>query len=1164
MKKYYTYVLAFFSLLITSSVFAQEQSVARMWNEALLQAIRNDQARPTVNARNLFHTQGAVYDAWAIYDDTAKTYLIGQSLNGFDSPFNGVPAPTNVQVAREKAISYAAYRMITNRYQYSPGWSSTLSLINTLMNTLGYSTAITSTDYSDYDPAKLGNYIAAQWIAYGNQDGSNQLLNYANQYYVPVNQPLIMPQRGNPNMVDLNRWQPLNLSTFIDQNGIPGSPTPAALSPEWGNVLPFSLTPADRNTYERDGYTWHVYKDQGPQAKLLPGDTASLDDPFTFGHLMVDIWSAHLTPDDTTMWDISPANIGNVQAYPNDYSEYPSFYNLFEGGDNGIGRTLNPKTGLPYAPQMRRRGDYARILAEFWADGPNSETPPGHWFSILNYVSDQPTCEKRWRGEGPVLDNLQWDVRSYFAMGGAVHDAAICAWSHKGYYDSSRPVSVIRCMAEYGQSSDANLPHYHPRGFPLIPGYVELVTAEDVGTNGFTAEDINEIKLYTWKGHPSIPNPVTDYAGVGWILAKNYWPYQRPSFVTPPFPGYLSGHSTYSRTAAEVMTLLTGDEYFPGGMGEFDALAHEYLVFEDGPSEECVLQWATYFDASDQCSLSRIWGGIHPPFDDIPGRRIGMEMGPQAFNMAEEINISGVPLITSVTFSDDILSANDYLTTADVYFHYNKPMNTSVFPTVSFAGIDLTSLGVLIPAGGVWVDNLTYKYSYTLNSIANSYSSITFRVIGGESENAELARAYVGGNWKIDIQIPVATNSVANLAWVNDQVVADGSFEVVVYFDKAMNTNVMPALSFPTNSSASLVYNPSSSYWSNGATFHAVFNPNDAQEEVTNLTVMVQFARDLAGNSIVDSSFPNAVSIDTRNPAFVVSSNTSLINDASAGQALSLNFQFDEPMQLSSGSYFFAEGAQVNNSFGVNSEGWLNNDTYTVIGTVIDNNAYFATTTAQFVGLDLHGNSCQAGSNSVWLIDTENPTVAQIIPSSNWFTGTPGWYLDVVFSEPMNTSVNPTVSFDDLTLPSGYMVETNAQWVDSYTYRVFYDYQLIDGGYFNASVTVFVEGASDTNTNPMGIISQNTNAFGVDIPSLVEENNLSNLVIYPNPANDVIVLDGFVGLTQVVVLDELGQTLYTNWHNAKVMIDASNWASGVYFVKSIQGGASSVIKLIVE
>jgi hypothetical protein len=83
------------------------------------------------------------------------------------------------------------------------------------------------------------------------------------------------------------------------------------------------------------------------------------------------------------------------------------------------------------------------------------------------------------------------------------------------------------------------------------------------------------------------------------------------------------------------MTLLTGDEYFPGGLGEFYAKKNEFLVFEDGPSVDVTLQWATYRDASDQCSLSRIWGGIHPPADDIPGRLIGEKIGVNAFHLAE-------------------------------------------------------------------------------------------------------------------------------------------------------------------------------------------------------------------------------------------------------------------------------------------------------------------------------------------------------------------------------------------------------------------------------------------------------------------------------------------------------------------------------------------------
>ena len=82
------------------------------------------------------------------------------------------------------------------------------------------------------------------------------------------------------------------------------------------------------------------------------------------------------------------------------------------------------------------------------------------------------------------------------------------------------------------------------------------------------------------------------------------------------------------------MTLLTGSPFFPGGMGEFHCPKNEFLVFEDGPSVDLTLQWATYQDASDQTSLSRIWGGIHPPADDLPGRVMGEEIGKDAYVLA--------------------------------------------------------------------------------------------------------------------------------------------------------------------------------------------------------------------------------------------------------------------------------------------------------------------------------------------------------------------------------------------------------------------------------------------------------------------------------------------------------------------------------------------------
>src|SRR5690606_27815741 len=130
---------------------------------------------------------------------------------------------------------------------------------------------------------------------------------------------------------------------------------------------------------------------------------------------------------------------------PRNFADYRNFCDMLNGGVVGSnGRDLNPYTGQPYAPQAVPRGDYTRGLAEFWADGPDAETPPGHWFTILNYVHDHPAFEARFEGVGEQLDLLEWDVKAYFTLGGAVHDAAVTAWGIKGWYDYIRPISAIR------------------------------------------------------------------------------------------------------------------------------------------------------------------------------------------------------------------------------------------------------------------------------------------------------------------------------------------------------------------------------------------------------------------------------------------------------------------------------------------------------------------------------------------------------------------------------------------------------------------------------------------------------------------------------------------------------------------------------------------------
>ena len=88
------------------------QSVARMWNEVLLLAIRNDFARPTIHARNLFHVSSAMFDAWSVYKGQTKGFLLGNQVGEFSCPLASLELPQDVLPDQEQAISFATYRII--------------------------------------------------------------------------------------------------------------------------------------------------------------------------------------------------------------------------------------------------------------------------------------------------------------------------------------------------------------------------------------------------------------------------------------------------------------------------------------------------------------------------------------------------------------------------------------------------------------------------------------------------------------------------------------------------------------------------------------------------------------------------------------------------------------------------------------------------------------------------------------------------------------------------------------------------------------------------------------------------------------------------------------------------------------------------------------------
>ncbi len=589
MRPFHAFLVGFSALAagaLASSAGAQ-MSAARAWDEQMLAAIRIDKPRPPIHARNLYHVSAAMYDAWAAYDAHADQVLHHERATAVD-----------VEAARAETISYAAYRLLRWRNAHSAGAAATTAALDSAFAAMGYDLNNVST--TGNTPAALGNRIYETIKAFGLNDGSNEVNDYAyNNGYAPVNDPLIFKFPGAV-MNNPNRWQPLAFDYLVLQNGIVvGASIQSFIGPHWASVTPFSLTRTDAS---------QPYFDPGP-----PPQTS--DTQFKSEFASVILASGELDPNDGATVDISPGASHNNEV----------------GTNSGTGYAVNPVTGLPYPPNVVKRGDYARVLAEFFADGPSSETPPGHWNVIANKVSDDPLAVFRIGGTGPVVNRLEWDVKTYLAVNGAAHDAAVSCWGIKGKYDSVRPISAIRRTCGMGQCSDPAQPSYNPEGMILVPGLIEVITAassapgerhEALGTF------IGEVAIRAWVGQPpNPPSPPTQAYGVGWIRAATWMPYQKNTFVTPPFAGYTSGHSTYSRAAAEALAGITGSPYFPGGLGTYDFPANAFLKFEIGPSQNMQLQWATYYDAADDAGISRIYGGIHISSDDLTGRRNGEVVG---------------------------------------------------------------------------------------------------------------------------------------------------------------------------------------------------------------------------------------------------------------------------------------------------------------------------------------------------------------------------------------------------------------------------------------------------------------------------------------------------------------------------------------------------------
>lgn len=229
--------------------------------------------------------------------------------------------------------------------------------------------------------------------------------------------------------------------------------------------------------------------------------------------------------------------------------------------------------------------DRQKMISEYWSDGPYSEQPPGHWAQFAQFVS------------GRDRHSLDDDVKMFFALTNAMLDAGIAAWDAKRAYDSVRPVTAISTL-------------------------------------------FRSKKIHAWGG----PGKGTvEMDGSEWL------PYQLATFPTPPFPEYVSGHSTYSAAAARILVLWAGSDHF----GHSVTLPTGSSKIEPGvtPAQPVTLNWETFTEAADEAGMSRRYGGIHFARADQAGRKLGRLVADRAWAKAQTYldgtNTSSLPDLTA-------------------------------------------------------------------------------------------------------------------------------------------------------------------------------------------------------------------------------------------------------------------------------------------------------------------------------------------------------------------------------------------------------------------------------------------------------------------------------------------------------------------------------------
>lgn len=211
--------------------------------------------------------------------------------------------------------------------------------------------------------------------------------------------------------------------------------------------------------------------------------------------------------------------------------------------------------------------DEQKALVEFMRDGPSSVQQAGHWLRFAMDVSERDN------------HNLDEDVKMIMLVSVAAMDAFIACWDAKMFYDYARPFALVHDMFKDS----------------MIMGW------------GGPDKGIVEMKGQEWK------------------------PYSPETFVCPPFPAYVSGHSTVSGACAEVLKLYTGSDQFGESIKWVPGSLTENQQFGD----TIILSLPTFTETAEMAGFSRVLGGYHIQSDNLKGLELGRKVGREVYEWFE-------------------------------------------------------------------------------------------------------------------------------------------------------------------------------------------------------------------------------------------------------------------------------------------------------------------------------------------------------------------------------------------------------------------------------------------------------------------------------------------------------------------------------------------------